>query len=365
MTALRHHTSAVVQHPAVERRRPATSDGHGLHDYAPQPAYDDIVRLAVMLCDVPAAAVTILDRDAQWFMAEQGLGIASLPRGSTLCERAVLGDGVYEVADIDPNRAGPLRIHGEPPGFYAGIPLLGPENKVIGTLCVLDTRPRTLTATQREGLTLLARQTHHLLELRRYVHEQRTQIDESHARARRSDDMRADLERRNEQLAYSASHDQLTGLLNRAALKHMRKDVDAMARLDAGAYTLMLLDVDHFKQVNDRHGHLLGDRALRAVADAVHVSIRDGDVAVRYGGEEILVVLPSTRLDGATEVGERIRARVAASDLPFPLTVSIGVATGEPGSDTPEQVFERADQALYRAKAAGRDRIVADDTQRI
>jgi len=364
MTALRFRTSAVVQHPTVERRRLATPIT-GLHDHAPEPAYDDIVRLAVMLCDVPAAAVTMLDRGGQWFKAEQGLGIASLPRGMTLCEHTVQGRDVFEVGNVPVTEAGPLRIGGEPIRFYAGVPLLDPDGLAIGTLCVLDTRPRALTAAQREGLVLLARQTRHLLELRRYVLDQRAQIVEGDARARRNDDVRADLERRNEQLAYSANHDPLTGLLNRAALKQMRRDGDAMARLDAGAYTLMLLDVDHFKQVNDRHGHLLGDRALRAVADAVQASIRDSDAAVRYGGEEILVVMPSTRLSAATEVGQQIRARVADADLPFVVTVSIGVATGEPGVDTPEQVFERADQALYRAKATGRDRIVADDTQRI
>lgn len=364
MTALRIRHSTVVQHPAVERRQ-AMLDAYGLQDRAREQAYDDIVRLAMMLCDVPAAAVSMLDRDRQWFKAENGLGIASLPRGSTLCEHTVRGRELFEVEDVDADASGPLRVDGAPVRYYAGVPLLSADGQALGTLCVLDIRPRRLNDAQREGLVLLARQTQHLLELRRYMLEQRRQIDERDARARRSDDARADLQRRNEELQYSASHDTLTGLLNRRALAQLRTDPDAMARLNAGAYTLMVLDIDHFKQVNDRHGHLLGDRALRAVADAVHGAIRDDDVAVRFGGEEFLVVLPSTRLDRAMEVGERIRARVANAGLPFALTVSIGIAAGEPGIDVPEAVFERADQALYRAKAGGRDRIVADDTQRI
>ena len=91
--------------------------------------------------------------------------------------------------------------------------------------------------------------------------------------------------------------------------------------------------------------------------------MRSSDLVVRYGGEELLVVLPHTRLDGAAEVAERIRRRVTrVSSLPFALTVSLGVAAGDPARDQPEQVFERADQALYRAKTGGRDRVVVDDS---
>ncbi len=101
------------------------------------------------------------------------------------------------------------------------------------------------------------------------------------------------------------------------------------------------------------------------MADSVSASVREGDVAVRFGGEEILVVLPQTRLAHAAEVAERVRQHVTRAALPFPLTVSVGIAGGEPGRDVPEAVFERADQALYRAKATGRDRVVVDDTPQV
>jgi diguanylate cyclase (GGDEF)-like protein len=127
---------------------------------------------------------------------------------------------------------------------------------------------------------------------------------------------------------------------------------------------LAVLDIDHFKQINDRHGHLFGDRALCAVADAISRAVRSTDVAVRYGGEEFLVVLPNTRLDAASEIAERIRQQVKALPLPVPITVSVGIADGDASRDQPEAVFERADQALYRAKNSGRDRVIADDTPR-
>jgi diguanylate cyclase (GGDEF)-like protein len=92
--------------------------------------------------------------------------------------------------------------------------------------------------------------------------------------------------------------------------------------------------------------------------------VRSGDIAARIGGEEFLVVLPDTRLDGGAEIGERIRREVERLTLPMPVTVSVGIADAAPTSDTPEAVFERADQALYRAKKGGRNRVVADDTPR-
>jgi diguanylate cyclase (GGDEF)-like protein len=94
------------------------------------------------------------------------------------------------------------------------------------------------------------------------------------------------------------------------------------------------------------------------------VCLREADLAVRYGGEEFLLLLPGTPLPGAFEVAERIRESVAALALPFALTVSAGVSARSSSEDTPEQVFERADQALYRAKSGGRNRSVADDSLR-
>lgn len=352
--------------PPDEARRQAALDAYGVVDTVPEQAYDDIVRLAMTLCDVPAAAISLIDRDRQWFKAQIGLNLRETARTDAICDRAIQQpDRALVIDDMAASGvAGPeaLRIDGEPLRFYAGMPLLSPDGRALGTVCVLDNKPRTLTAAQLEGLEVLARQTQHLLELRRYAMEQRRLLSEREAFAQRLEDARADLQRRNDLLQHSATHDALTGLLNRAALAQLRDNPEAMLQLQQAPYTLMLLDVDHFKDVNDRHGHLLGDRALRAVADAVAASIRERDVAVRYGGEEFLILLPDTRLSSAVQVAERIRQRIAAAPLPFALTVSIGLAAGEPTRDWSEQVFDRADQALYRAKAGGRNRVVVDDT---
>lgn len=353
----------------TESARRAALDGYAVLDTPPEQAYDDIVKLATMLCGTPTAMISLLDGDRQWFKARLGFPATQTPRSVSICECAVrIPTELFEVEDIAGDerfRDYPLVLDGRPARFYAGMPLLTPNGVPLGSVCVMDVVPRRLTAAQREGLEILARQTQHLLELRRHMRDQRRALAEREASAQRLELARADLQRRHEQLKHRAQRDSLTGLFNRAALTAFREDPDELARLQAGPYTLMLLDVDHFKQVNDQHGHLLGDHALRAVGDAIAGTIRDDDVAVRYGGEEFLIVLPSTRLADAAEVAERVRQRVSASALPFPLTVSVGLAGGEPGRDRPEQVFERADQALYRAKAGGRDRVVVDDTPQV
>ncbi|MGQ4660329.1 diguanylate cyclase [Lysobacter sp. F6437] len=355
----------------TESRRQAALDAYAILDTGPEQAFDDIARLAAMICDVPAATISLVDRERQWFKARIGDLPPQTPRRDAICDYTIANDGKLLLVgdtEADARFAGhPLRIDGRPLRFYAGAPMHSPDGHAIGTVCVLDVVPRTLDARQCDSLEVLARQTQNLLELRRYALEQRHLLAEREAFAQQLEAARLDLQRRHDRLEHTATHDSLTGLLNRAGLSQLRaSDID-MARLDTAPYVLMLLDIDHFKLVNDRHGHLLGDRALRAVADAVASSVRSGDVAVRYGGEEFLVVLPSARLGDAAEVAERIRRNVAEASrasLPFALTLSAGIAAGDPTRDRPEQVFDRADQALYRAKSGGRDRVVADDTLR-
>ncbi|MFD0738923.1 GGDEF domain-containing protein [Lysobacter koreensis] len=356
-----------VPHPSteIESRRQAALDSYAVVDTPPEQAFDDIVRLAATLCDVPAAAISLIDHERLWFKAQIGLDQPQLPRFNSLCDHAILDPGSTVVVDdlaANPGFAAHRqRIGGQPPRFYAGVPLLSPDGYALGTVCVMDVVPRRLGAPQLHALELLARQASHLLELRRYARKQRELLSEREAFARRIERSRAELQHRHEQLQQTANRDELTGLLNRSALVQLRNNPEAMQKLQQ-AYSLVVLDVDLFKQVNDRHGHLLGDRALREVAAAVTASVREGDLAVRYGGEEFLIVLPGTNLASAVEIAHRIRLRVAEASLPFPLTVSAGVAAGDASRDSPEQVFERADQALYRAKAAGRNRVVVDDT---
>ena len=142
------------------------------------------------------------------------------------------------------------------------------------------------------------------------------------------------------------------------------------ALLAGGDLCLLMIDIDHCKEFNDRYGHQTGDRVLQLVAGIIDASIRDTDVAARYGGEELAVILPGTRLRDAASLAERMCAELRTRRLVEPtsheelarITLSIGVAAFEPENPL-ERLVTRADQVLYGAKEGGRDRVVVDGPQ--
>ncbi len=157
-----------------------------------------------------------------------------------------------------------------------------------------------------------------------------------------------------------ASHDPLTGIQNRLALEHaLQREVD-LARRQGTPLSMLVIDADHFKRFNDEHGHAFGDDVLRALANAMSATVRRSDLLFRYGGEEFVVLASHTGRDGAHLLAERIREAVAGirtvSGRAVDLSVSIGVAELAE-NESPESLFERADQAVYRAKEAGRNRV--------
>jgi diguanylate cyclase (GGDEF)-like protein len=166
-----------------------------------------------------------------------------------------------------------------------------------------------------------------------------------------------------ERVAHDAMFDGLTGLYNRPALmKHLAETL-AFCRRHRADLSLLMIDADHFKQVNDLHGHLVGDMVLRFLSDTVRRTLRESDFAGRYGGEEFAIALPHTPVDGARIVAERLRGLCAASPVPaggarLTVTVSIGVAALKPGMRTVEDLVSVADGALYEAKRTGRNKVV-------
>jgi diguanylate cyclase (GGDEF)-like protein len=188
--------------------------------------------------------------------------------------------------------------------------------------------------------------------------------------------IRARLREQREALAHAlavnrelATRDELTGLPNRRAMQDLMGLEHRRSVRSGRPMLLAQLDIDHFKRINDAHGHATGDRALQAFASVVRASVRDTDVLARWGGEEFVLLLSETRLDDARDLLERLRQAVATMEIPHTdgtlrMTVSIGVAVHLPG-DTVDLTLERADQALYTAKSLGRNRIaVAPSTPR-
>lgn len=168
------------------------------------------------------------------------------------------------------------------------------------------------------------------------------------------------LDRRNALLSQMASTDPLTGIKNRRRFGEDLEHHAALMARHGRPLSLLLLDVDHFKDYNDDFGHPAGDDVLRRLAEVLRLELRESDVLSRYGGEEFAVLLPATDAEAAREVAERLRVVVAEMRMPRrPVTISIGIATAEAGRVCePTQLVEAADAALYRAKRAGRDRVV-------
>jgi len=170
----------------------------------------------------------------------------------------------------------------------------------------------------------------------------------------------AALERANEELAALAHQDGLTGLRNRRAADERLAHELARHRRLRRPLGVLLCDIDRFKSINDRHGHAVGDAVLRAVAQRLAASLRETDLAARFGGEEFLVLLPETDRAGLARVAEKLRAAVEALNVEQvgTVTMSLGGAVAEDGAGDAALLLERADQALYGAKAAGRNRVV-------
>jgi len=164
-----------------------------------------------------------------------------------------------------------------------------------------------------------------------------------------------DLIKQNDRNYRLALTDSLTGLYNHRAYK---EKIDGLAQ-----YVLLVIDIDHFKKLNDAHGHLMGDKVLVGIGNIIKMSVRSGDLAFRYGGEEFVVVLPGTTAAIGLKIAERLRQKVAEWNFGgeagrIPVTVSIGMATKKPGMSS-HTVFEQADNAMYRAKQLGRNNVQA------
>lgn len=159
-------------------------------------------------------------------------------------------------------------------------------------------------------------------------------------------------------LGSQAVHDELTGLHNRRHFRAALDEVVAQARHDGSNVSLLLLDLDHFKTVNDQFGHDAGDEVLRRVSATLLEAVRAGDSVCRYGGEEFAVILRDTSVDQACALGERIREAVAQLDVAgLRVTVSIGVSGSPPLELDPRRLVATADEHLYAAKRAGRNRV--------
>jgi diguanylate cyclase (GGDEF)-like protein len=317
---------------AREAQRLSALDHYDVLDTPREQAFDSIARLTRKLLGVPIALVSVLDAHRQWYKAAEGVSATEAPRQDTFCRIAIEGTTplLVEDATADPRFSDNPYVTGAP-GIraYAGIPLRTSDGHNIGTLCAVDTERRRFSADQIEALTDLARLAMDELELRRI-----------------------------------AATDVLTGAMSRRAFKAEADRAVALALRHHHDVSCILLDLDHFKSVNDTHGHAAGDAVLVKVLDACRDVLRGTDLVGRLGGEEFAVLLPQTSLEAAMDVGEKLRRAIGdltVETLPdaFRITASFGVASLDLDTRDLTALLAHADVALYRAKSEGRNRVVA------
>lgn len=454
----------------------------------PELECEDLVHLASAICGTPLGLVTLLDERSQWFRASEMLKLRDTPREIAFCAHAIRQPGLFIVKDslMDPRFATNPLVTVEPAiRFYAGIMLETIDGHPLGTLSVIDTMPRILTAEQELTLQVMARQITARFEMmlqgkaldQALIEKERAQaglraseelfrafmnaspflsyikdaagrllfynksfaqrfgvseyawlgrsdeqlwsrqltksvrthdlevmaggriveteeqirdtdgtisslrsfkfpchdsagnmllagvavdISEEAAHKAELERYQRELEEANDQLRKLAVTDELTGLKNRRAFEERLVMEFSMARRRKRELAVLLIDVDDFKLINDRWGHAAGDEVLRRLGMILRTTVRLPDLPARYGGEEFVVLLPESGEESAMGLARRVMQRVATEDWENePLTVSMGMAAMNESLENGFQLVELADDALYAAKRAGKNRVMA------
>lgn len=295
---------------------------------------------------MPISVVSLVADQCQWFKSAQGLDVRETAREVAFCGHTILSDQTLVVEDavLDPRFSDNPLVTGTPYiRSYAGHPLHTEDGSRVGTLCVIDRSPRAFTTEQLEILRDLAALVESELQRGQLGEAQRSLLLEMN-----------DLKRR-------ASVDGLTRLWNRTAIMELLGA--ELARAKRGApLCIAMIDADHFKKINDSHGHQAGDAVLMEIAARIRRQVRDFDAVGRYGGEEFMAVLSNCQLDAAQAICERICRAVTSDPImtpagPLHASVSIGLAAYSSSHGDQQSLVGAADAALYRAKDRGRNRV--------
>ena len=308
--------------PPTEVMRLNTLRALKVLDSPPEQRFDRLTRLAKWMFDVPIAVLSLVDESRQWFKSVQGLEVNETPRDISFCGHAILNNEVLVVPDAlsdDRFADNPLVTQAPHIRFYAGAPLVMPNGEAMGTLCLIDSKPRSFSAEDQQRLQDLAK----IAEQELYV----MQLN---------------------------SVDELTMLANRRGFIDQSLRLMAISRRHHRPVALLYFDLDHFKEINDQYGHAEGDYAIRSFACVLREVFRDTDVIGRLGGDEFAVVSELDQQD-VPVVLERLEDVLnktnGHSNRGYSLMCSVGVASYNVGEEvTLDHLLQRADGRMYQQK---------------
>lgn len=318
--------------PADEKQRLRDLERHGVIGQPSDEHFDRIVELASSIFETPITAISLVEADRQWFLARKGLEARETPRDMAFCAHAIAGDVVLQVPDAladERFRTNPLVLSEPHIRFYAGAPLRSPDGHNLGTLCVIDREPRQLNDEQLQQLQLLADLVMRELELRRMA-----------------------------QLC------PVTGLPSRRTFLAIGEREFERARREGHALSLLLFDIDNFRQINTRWGHHAGDQVLVDLCRLGRTFLREQDFAGRLDDGEFALLLVDTDRDQAMTLAENLRdaatqMRGIFSHSDYQLHISGGLTSLGASDRSFSDLVVRADQALQLAKGNGRNQIAS------
>lgn len=452
--------------PSDENARLKKLREYEVLDSLPEEAFERITRLASHLVKTPISLISLVDKNRQWFKSRLGLSVSETERTASFCTHAICQEEVMVVEDatLDDRFASNRLVTGDPEiRFYAGAQLRTKEGISLGTLCVIDNQPRSITSSETQALADLAAVVIDELEMRqlakrataaelrlvdaiealpdgfvyydkddrlvlcnqRYreiyansadliypgnsfeyiiragvergqypeanespdewieerlrIHQnpgdpieqelpsdQWLRIQERRTREGGLAGFRIDitkLKRQERELKRLAWTDALTNVLNRHRFIELANMERRRAQREGRSVSMILLDVDHFKAINDKFGHAAGDRSLETLARRWKEVLREFDLIGRIGGEEFCILLTHDDSENLISICDRIRTVTSEKPITFkkyniPVTVSIGIARDRGTPDSLESIMARADAALYEAKRTGRNKYV-------
>lgn len=302
-----------------EKRRIEKLNSLDILDTQAQERFDRLTRLARKMFNVPIALVSLVDENRQWFKSCFGLPVRETSRDVSFCGHAILGDDIFIINNaLEDERFfdNPL-VTGEPNiRFYAGVPLYFDELTKLGTLCIIDNKPRDFSKDDLASLKDLA-----LLAQQELIASQLATLDE------------------------------LTQISNRRGFKLLaQKSLNICYREKISA-VLVFIDIDKFKDINDKYGHKEGDEVLKVFSNTMEKTFRESDVFARIGGDEFVVLLTDTNLNNAKKIVNRFKKNINSFDKDYDIDFSSGILQIDINKEHDlKELLNKADSLMYKSK---------------